>query len=383
MKQKWISLLAALLLLCVCAALPLAAAETPDGMAVLVDECFDDYDGGVDGSTSTLSQYFIVEANSIGNGSVTIEENAATGNLHLKSRVFTQVYTTTPLTEGYVFSVDVLQTQGDKICCLFLRAPQVGTSAYYESDGHENSACQSGVVLYCRSGALEVNVKTYDSSASTPIVHNIFSFDLPEGVAFNDGVSYTNIRVEDNNTEMKIYVADTLLCRLVMSDPNSRGYRALDLNESCFQTVTIYDANGEALGTMDKTLVGAAGATLGWATRVAEMIVDNVKLMIPAAADTEPETTTSETTPIGGEVTTPDTGSTSDSDADTERESADGTVPPTDTAVSQESHPTHESESADTTVRIIDDSLAVYILIAVMLVAIGGTAAYVTVKTRK
>ena len=68
-------------------------------------------------------------------------------------------------------------------------------------------------------------------------------------------------------------------------------------------------------------------------------------------------------------------------DAPTEAPTDAPTEPVTEAPTEE---PASESQTGDEPeVRIIDDSLAIWILIAVMIVAVLGAAAYVTVKTRK
>ncbi len=290
-KKKILSLLSAAVLLISAAVLPAYAEDA----SPLMDECFDDYSPDYDVQQTLLPQFFTAEANSIGDGFIRVLENEQNGNLHLMSHVFSHVYNTTPLTEDYAFSMDVFLTQGKYNCNLFVRAPKVGTGAYYETDHSDggNSAGQSGVLLYFRTDALEICIKSFDTKAGDTnyIGSTYFSFPLPEGVQFNDGESYTGIRVEDTGNELKFSVEGTLICRIALSDANKRGYNRLEITEPCYETAVVYDADGTEVGTVTKALIQAEGATVGWATRVANMIVDNVYLsLLSAEPATEPET---------------------------------------------------------------------------------------------
>ncbi len=383
MKKRMIACLVAAAMALGSLVLVAFAAEMPEkadlsNMTVIVDESFDDYDSDVDGKTSTLGQYFTMDANSIGDGSIKIQENGA--NLHLKSHVFTQIYTKDPLTKGYIYSMDIFQTQGAYQSGMFVRAPQTG-AAYYEADGHEqNSACQSGIVLYFRNDALEVNIKTMDTSAPQNIGHNIFSFPLPDGVAYNDGQSYTGIRVEDNNHEIKFYAEDTLLCRLVPESPNARGYARLNITDSCFEKITVYDAAGAEQGVVENTLVMAKKANVGWFTRVADMIVDNVKLMVPAST-VETEAPTAAPTEAPTQPVEAPTEEASAPVEDATHADTEPTTAPIGGETGEETTATAPTEP-DVEVRYVDDSLLVPILLAVMLIAIGGAAGYITVKLK-
>ncbi len=269
----------------------------------IVDECFDDYDDKYDAKSTMLFPTFMIDANSIGEGYVQVQENPDTGNLHLKSHVFTQVYTAEPIKGGYVFSMDVFQTQGNRECAIFMRAPLCGENAFYEKDGSEdgNAACRTGVVVNAHGPSIDVNIKSYSAKAidTSHLVQNVFTFDLPEGVILGKG-EYTNFKVVDTGTEMSIYVADTLICRILLSEP-AGGYTRAEVTEKCFHKAVLYDAEGTELATIEDPLIQSGGSTVGWATRVADMIVDDVYLApltegnTPAESETEPEAVESET----------------------------------------------------------------------------------------
>ncbi len=292
---------------------------------VVVEEIFDDYDVDYEGQATALHPIFVIEANSIGDGYIRVVENSENGNLHLKSHVFTQIYNSTPIETGYTFSLDIFQTQGNKNCAIFLRAPKKGTAAYYETDGYDaGSCCPTGIVLHCRPNALEVNIKSFDKTAMDYgfIGHNIFSFDLPEGVGFNNG-EYTNIKAVDNGNEIMIYVEENLICRIALSDANKNGYRRIEVEDACYQKAVIYDATGTEVGSVENPTVQAVGATVGWATRVADMIVDNIYLSTHDLPETESE---SESESIAESTTESDTAHLeSDSDTSTDETVADST----------------------------------------------------------
>ncbi len=391
MKQR---LLACLLILTMALSamslMPVAAEEDPipDGYTVVLNENFDDYDADADVKVSHLPDYFTTEANSIGNGYIKIQENASTGNLHLKSHVFTQTYLTNGLKDGYVFSLDIFQTQGDKQCMVFLRAPSTG-SAYYEKDGQAQESCgQSGVAFHFRKDALEVNVKSYDAAQPLGIKHNVFSLPLPEGIHFNDGESYTTFMAIDDNETVKLYVEGHHLATLVMEEGKRGSFGNLKINDPCFRKITVQDASGAELGVVENTLVSSRESVVGWATRVADMIVDNVMLALPSDSVPTEEPTEAPTEPVtepvtdavteaptgtpGGDVTnTPDEGVT---EADT---------PDDGSAVETEKDSDKTETPTDGEKVVISGDILVCVLVAVMLVAIGGAAGYITVKVRK
>ncbi len=350
--KKSVRLLAALVsagLLLSAAALSVCADDTDPAAGVpVVEESFDDYDDNFDAKSTALFPTFMIDANSIGEGYVKVLENPDTGNLHLKSHVFTQVYTAEPVKGAYTFSMDVFQTQGNRECAIFLRAPLCGENAFYEADGSEDgqAACRTGVVINSHHTSIGVNIKSFSAKAADTkyLVQNIFSFDLPDGVVLGQN-EYTNFKVEDTGTEMSIFVADTFICRIVFSEPDG-AYRRAEVTEKCFHKAVLYDAAGTEMATIENPLVQSEGSTLGWATRVADMIVDNVYLgplsetntdeTLPeteAASDTTAETAPAvETEPASADESTADTtaDTTADSTADTVAETPAATEAPAD-----------------------------------------------------
>ncbi len=328
----------------------------PYDTQVIVDECFDDYDVNYDAKSTTLASAFVIEANSIGSGYVSVQENSGTGNLHLKSHVFTQVYSTANLENGYTFSLDVFQVQGNQRCTIFLRAPKSDDSAYYETDGRdEGNACgKAGILLYCRNDRLEVNIKNYDipSSDYEMIGENIFSFPLPEGVTMSNGTDYTNIKVVDTQTEMSIFVADQLICRIALSEPSTKGYARILVDDPCFRMAKIYDAEGTEVGSVKNPTVQCGNPTVGWATRVADMIVDNVRLLAHTPiVETQPETipeTAPETTPETIPETIPET------DSETVPATTPETAPATQPETQPVTDPVTETETNATTTPTTD-----------------------------
>lgn len=246
-------------------------------MVVIFEENFDEYEAGVDVKNTKMPNFFFTEAQSIGNGSILVKEDH-NGNLYLESRVFTQIYTKAPIEGAHVFSVDVSESQGTTQTGFYVRAPK-NASAFYEGDGDaDNSISLSGLMIYTKNDRLGVNVKSFDTSSPKSVKNNTEWFALPAGAAMGNNESY-NLRVEDNGVdEVKIYVNDTLMCRVTMANGGST-YGDLGIAEPCFDNVTLYDAAENEKASYTKTLVMAEGSRIGWATRVAVMSVDSVKIM--------------------------------------------------------------------------------------------------------
>jgi len=333
-------------------------AEQPTVNAVLFEETFDEYEADVDVGSTLMPDFFVSEANTIGDGYIKVMEDES-GNLFLTSAVFSHVFTKEPVKGAYTFSLDVKDFHGSVSAGFFVRAPKTG-AAYYEGDGDAgNSVSQSGLMIYTNDSRIGINIKTFDKALSSKIKNNTHWFDLPENVRFNNN-EFHNLRIEDNGVdEIAVYIDSVLICRVTMEGKGA-WYDALGISDRCFMSATLYDANGSQIGTYANPLMMYNGSMIGWATRVSLISVDNVKIVGEAlAADTDKPDDTTAKIP----ETAPHTGSN-------ESSNDNNTDMPDDTEIAPAT-------------QVIDDSLTIWILIAVMLVAVGITAGVVTVKVRK
>lgn len=387
MKAFWNRMLT----VCICAALflPVAAVVLPasaeESMAVSFEENFDDYENGVNGGATHLSDNFVVEANAIGDGYVKVEEDGNTGNLYLMSHVFTQVYTREPIKGAYEVSFTTYEMQGGFQSGMFFRAPMCGSIAYYEGDGGDpengTSTGLSGIWLAVYTDRMVVTIKAYDADKPNKVVNHRFSFATPDGANYNDGIM---VSILDDGTTASVLLNGELTCTLVFSEETSRGWsqNGIDRKIKLFQQITVLDAADAVQGTVEKTFVSAEESTIGWATRVANMKMDDIRILTEASA----EETVTETEPVTEAPTEQPTEAPTDAPVETPTE--------TPTGVSTDPETTPETEApvvSDTTVETgsaasvsePDDSLTIFILIAVMLVAIGVTAGIVVVNKRK
>ena len=443
MTKKLLALLMTLCLMAGCLTLIAFAAPGEDELLLIFEENFEEYQKDVNASSTLMPNFFVCDANSIGDGVISVQE-ANSGNLYLWSHVFSQVYSATPMVGAYEFSLDIIEAQGKCQTGVFIRAPKTA-AAFYEGDGHpETSVCQGGLMIYTYASSIGVNVKTYDPAASGTayLQNNTVNFSLPQGTSYP-----YNLRFADSGSEIAIYAGDTLICRVTYSDPGNI-YDKHESEGKFYGTAKLYDAEGNEKGSYTNPLMSSDGSYIGWTTRAANMAVDNVSVKVEAAyqtvlainqlpskvtdkniadakelaeaarelydslpeekkalvinlqkltkaedsitaienateapteAPTEPvETPTEEVTE---EVTEDVTEAPSD-----ETIAEDTTVSAEDTAETPTEAPDEDTtaEASDTTeVKIIDDTLWIWILIAVMIVAICGAAAYITVETRK
>ncbi len=428
-------ILACLLFGCV-SLFPLAAEGDGSDLILIFEENFEEYEKDVNVSSTLMPNFFVCDYNSIGDGVIHVQESAS-GNLYLKSHVFTQIYSATPIVGAYEFSLDVHEAQGQVQTGVFIRAPKT-VAAYYEADGHpDTSVCQAGLFLYTAGNRLGVNVKTYDENAASTarLQNNTVNFSLPAGVSYP-----YNLRVADSGSEITVYVNDTLICRVTFSNPG-QVYGNHESEGKFFGEAKLFDAEGNEKGSYTNPLMSSDAAYIGWTTRAADMIVDNITVKVEAAyqamlvinqlptkvtnqniadakelattarelydalpddkkalvinigkltkaeasivelenvteAPTEPVETPTEapTEPIE----TPTEALTESTEASTEAVATD----PAET-LSEAVTASAEATENEAETKVVDDSLAIWILIAIMIVVLCGTAGYITVKVRK
>jgi hypothetical protein len=382
------------LTLCLSAVVLTAGAQE---MVAVVDESFDDYDVDVNGSATGLKDAFILDANAIGDGYIKVCEDDR-GNLYLQSHVFTQVYLREALTSSYIFSLTSNEMQGGHQAGVFLRAP-ANKAAYYEGDGGDPERTASegltGIWVYASYDSLDINIKSYGADKTNKVQNNTYAFALPEGSHCGQGSSL-DLRFEDDGASLTVYADDQLVCTLRFGEVGGK-WSDLGVTVACFQTVTLLDANGTECMTVENPYVSANESIVGWATRVANMSVDNVKISIPASEVPTEAPTEAPTDPVENLTTEPEQSSEAGTEAPadpgageqtvTETAAGEGTEPATETAAQAATGDGTEAVTdavteAETVTEIVDDSLAVWILVAVMLVAIGVSAGILVAKKK-
>lgn len=398
---------------------PDAAGE--DGAEVIFKEDFESYESGVDVNSTSMSSVFVCDYNSIGDGSISVSE-ASSGNLYLRSHVFTQIYIGTPIIGKYEFSLDVSEANGNIQAGVFVRAPKT-IAAYYEGDGHpDTSTCLSGIYINPHKTSIGVNVKTYDAEADSTsnMQNNITMFDLPDGVRF----PYT-LKVKDDTEKIEIYCNDGLLCSVVMSEPG-RIYEKHQATDPCFGKAVLYGKDGAEIATYKDPLLQSDGSVIGWSTRVSDISVDNIILKAEKtyaallAINTVPAKVTKKNLKEAAEkvraarelydaltdgqkalitnldrltkaetevkALTPETTEAKEvpTEALTETVTASLTDEPTAApAEKAETEKDAKETEEEIDIKTVDDSLAIWILISVMIAAAFATAGFVVIKLRK
>lgn len=434
-------LLALLLTLCLMTGgftLVALAADGDGDLILIFEENFEEYQKDVNVSSTLMPNFFINDANAIGDGYIKVQE-AASGNLYLQSHVFTQIYSATPIVGAYEFSLDIHEAQGSVQTGVFIRASKTD-APYYEADGHpDTSTGRAGLFLYTRGSELGVNVKTYDAAAENTscLQNNTVVFPLPEGASYP-----YNLCVKDSGSEIVISINGTLICRVTFSDPGKVYSNQHESEGKFFGSAKLYDAMGNEKGSYTDPLLSSDGSYIGWATRAANMSVDNVTVKVEAAYQTLlainklPSKVTEKNVEDAKEIAAEaralydalpedkkalvvnlgkltkaeesidaiENATEAPTDAPTEPETDPVTEPETDSEAYTEApddpttqapadtdEPSTEADSsnaapngtADPEVKVLEDSLAIWCLIALMIVAVCGAAGYITVKVRK
>jgi hypothetical protein len=229
-----------------------------------------------------MKDFFNSEANPVGNSFIRVVQDEG-GNWYLKSVVFTEIFNAIPIVGSYAFSLDILGAGGAVSSGVFVRGLDTAP-AFYEADSYPDaSTTRSGLMLYPRADKLGVNVKTYDPNRTADnafLKNNTVMFDLPAGVTY----PYT-LKVTDTSEEIAVYVNNTLICRITLSDPG-KTYEKHDSDETCYGSAKLYAADGRELASYTDTLLDCDGALFGWATRASDISVDNVRVWIGKAQQT-------------------------------------------------------------------------------------------------
>ena len=111
MIKKLLALMMTLCLMAGCLTLVAYAETGGDELILIFEENFEEYQKDVNVSSTLMPNFFISDANSIGDGVINVQE-ATSGNLYLWSHVFSQVYAATPIVGAYEFSLDIIEAQG-------------------------------------------------------------------------------------------------------------------------------------------------------------------------------------------------------------------------------------------------------------------------------
>ena len=430
------------------------ANESEESDLILIfEENFDDYEKDIKVTSTMMPNFFNCSANSIGDGSITVQEDSAS-NLYLKSHVFTQVYSEIPIVGDYEFSMDILQAEGSVSAAVLIRAAKL-TIPYYETDGRpNNSVCQSGLLLYPHATGIDINIKTYNEEIEKAGKHdnNITKFTFSEGTSY--GIEKPMpLRVTDDGEKISIFVNNELICYVVVSEPN-QYYELHKTNDACFGKAVLYNADGTEIATYIDPVMGSDNSYIGWVTRSSLMSIDNVRVFasksyqallainkIPtkindqnldeakeavgearafydALSDEEKalvsnsdlliqaentinsyenatETPTAPVTdPVTEPITEPETDPVENHTEEATTESGEVPTNPTTEPItdsftssvteSASDNSDQEIESGDNTeVKIIDDSLAVWVILAIMIVVVCTAASVIIIKVRK
>lgn len=262
---------------------------------------------------------------------------------------------------------------------VLLRVPVYEGFIFEPDNGDEDGSSylgSSGIFLYCYGNTLEVGVHTMkaggtagpvnppEGNGTKLVVENpsarhygiytvAYLFNLPEGKTFDQ---FTDIKVVDKKDKISVYVADTLICELQLSDIGEVTTKVSDsywnkdkvgdevFSGQSYRTVAIKDASGNEVLKVEDAVVATVGS-IGFANRANSFMVDYLKIELNYDITPEP---TKEATPA------PTPGKT-------------------------EAQPTQTPE-ADNKAKDSDSNVLTYVLIGVSVLVAGG-AIFIIVKT--
>lgn len=394
-----------------------SAAEN-NGLDLIFEEDFENYEKDVNVNSTSMSNVFVCDYNSIGDGMISVQESSD-GGLYLLNHVFTQIFIDTPIVGSYEFSLDVIEAQGKLQSGVLVRAPKT-EAAYYEGDGYpDTSTCLSGLYITPHANSVGVNVKTYNAGAASTsyINNNLKEFPLPDGVK----LPY-ELKIKDDTEKIEVYCGGFLICSVLTSEPG-KTYENHQAKDPCFGKAVLCDASGAEIASYTDTLLQSDGSVVGWSTRASNMAVDNIKLyaektygallainVVPAKVtkknlsdaqtkvkrardlydaltDEQKARITNVERLIKAEAAIKELAPETAKPQEIPTEAATQPVTGTLTETLTEPAPAQTEKAAETEeeteIKIIDDSLTVWILIAVMIALAFTTAGFVIVKTRK
>lgn len=229
-----------------------------------------------------------VEKNGLGETATsTVEEES--GNKYLKASGLLELQSVKTVSKPYTFSVDLrTNTPAADWLGVFIRTGDVFNlyewDFYVEKGGTEGTSSigAAGIVIYPVIDGIRLAVKT---RADGPWgISCAYTDILVEGNP--DWKTFTNLKVEDDGSTVKIYVGNALTATVEMSgkgtyeeDSNTEIPEYLDL--VFYKNVVVKDASGAERFRVDNARVVAEDAYLGIGVREKAIDIDNISISEP------------------------------------------------------------------------------------------------------
>ena len=201
---------------------------------------------------------------------------------------------------------------------------------YYEWDWYaENGGTSggsgiggSGIFIIPSTDKIKIGVKTYQADGLT-VASAAVEFPVPEG--YRHGESVCSVKVADHIENVEIFVNETLLCKIELSEPG-QSYESDQTGIGFYKTAVIRNAAGDVLKTVENTRVCSDYSQLAITSRNQKYTVDNIRLQYEAPDPTptaEPTATPEPTKPpktADRQTSAPMASETGSSDTDHDRD---------------------------------------------------------------
>ena len=217
------------------------------------------------------------------------ETHGEGGTLHFAP--FAELVCQHQLTGLYVFSSDV-KSPGSQFFGIFVRSTgeSLSSTPYFEHDGiltdsgdaDNEGIGATGIYVIPRGTRILLCVKTADGTQAKGIGTDKTYLDT--GVDMSG--SFAKLTFEDDGKEVRILVADKLICTVKMSDPTTSDFMSA---YKLYTRADICDAEGNAIKTVVNCRISADFSTVAYGMRINGANIDNVSI---TEYEKEPEETT-------------------------------------------------------------------------------------------
>ena len=211
-------------------------------------------------------------------------------NGSLRFAPFAELICQHKLTGPYVFSSDV-KSPGSQFFGVFVRTTGEYLSgvSYFEHDGIKTEKGDAdnegigatGIYVIARGTKIMVCVKTADGAQPKGIGTDKTMFET--GVDMSG--DFARLTFEDDGKEVKILVADKLVCTVKMSDLTNTDFMS---GYKLFTRADLYDADGNLTKTVVNCRICAEYSTVAFGMRINGANIDNVSI---TEYEKEPEET--------------------------------------------------------------------------------------------
>ena len=198
----------------------------------------------------------------------------------LRFAPFAELICQRQLTGPYVFETDV-KSPGSQFFGIFVRTTGEYLSgvSYFEHDGIKTDKGDAdnegigatGIYVIPRGKSIMVCIKTADGEQAKGIGTDKTMIET--GVDMSG--EFAKLTFEDDGKEVKILVADKLVCTVKMSEPSELDFMSA---YKLYTKADIYDADGNSIKTVVNCRISADFSTVAFGMRINDATIDNVSI---------------------------------------------------------------------------------------------------------